>query len=190
VLDVGAGFETVLLRDRFGEDNVDVLGLWVPRFAPGGGGEHFPVDLNEVDEGLPRMGPYGLVVAAEVIEHLERGPRTVLSALAGLLEPGGRLVLQTPNVAALHKRLRLLAGRAPFDPMPEDRSGEGHVREYTARELVDAAAAAGLGHMETIYANYAGGGRARDALARAGRWMPRSLRLGLTLVFQREPGST
>jgi SAM-dependent methyltransferase len=133
------------------------------------------------------MGPYDLVVAAEVIEHLERGPATVMSALAGLLAPGGRLLLQTPNAAAAHKRLRLLAGRAPFEAMPEDRSGDGHVREYTVRELLEAGEAAGLRPSEVTYANYAGGGRGRVALARVGPLMPRSLRLGLTLVFQREP---
>jgi hypothetical protein len=101
VLDVGAGFETVLLRDHFGEENVDVLGL--------------------------------------------------------------------------------------FEAMPEDRSGDGHVREYTVRELLEAGEAAGLRPSEVTYANYAGGGRGRVALARVGPLMPRSLRLGLTLVFQREP---
>ena len=96
-------------------------------------------------------------------------------------------MLQTPNAAAAHKRLRLLAGRAPFEPMPEDRSGDGHVREYTARELAQAGAAAGLRTVAVAQANYAGGGRARDLLARAERLMPRSMRLGLTLTFQREP---
>jgi SAM-dependent methyltransferase len=187
VLDVGAGFQTVLLRDRLGAGNVDVLGLWVPRFAPPeGAGQHHVFDLNECDDPtkLPQIGPYDLAVLGEVIEHLYRGPATVLRAVASFVNPGGHLIVQTPNAAALHKRLRALAGRPPSDRMPEDRSGDRHVREYPARELQDAAQVAELDTVRIEAASYFGHGRAREL---ADRVLPPGLRLGLTATF-RVPG--
>ena len=179
VLDVGAGFQTVLFRERL--PAVDVLGLWVPRFAaPEGAGEHHVIDLNGSE--WPPLGPYDMVVAAEVIEHLLLGPATVMRRLADYLEPGGRLIVQTPNAAAVHKRLRLLAGRPPFGPMPEDRSGDRHVREYTTDELVAAGRQAGLEALSVERASYFGSGTLRRV---AGRLLPPGLRLGLTVTFRR-----
>jgi SAM-dependent methyltransferase len=185
VLDVGAGFQTTLLRDRLGAEAVDVLGLWVPRFAPpDGGGQHHVLDLNDCDrpEARPDIGGYDLALMAEVIEHLFRGPATVMGFVAGFLEPGGHLLVQTPNAAALHKRLRLAAGRPPSGAMPEDRSGDSHVREYTARELQAAGRAAGLEVVAVEAASYFGAGPLREL---ADRVLPPGARLGLTATFRR-----
>ena len=187
MLDVGAGFQTALLRDRLGPANVDVLGLWVPRFAPPeGAGEHHVFDLNDCDRqgALPGIGGYDLALMGEVIEHLFRGPATVLRSVAALVKPGGHLLVQTPNAAAFHKRLRALAGRPPSGAMPEDRSGDRHVREYTARELETAGREAGLEVVDVEAASYFGSGRARGL---ADRVLPPGLRLGLTATFRR-PG--
>ena len=175
---MGAGFQTVLFRDLLGAEAVEVLGLWVPRFAPpDGGGTHHVFDLNQ--DGWPDAGPYDVVVAAEVIEHLYLGPATFLRRLGAYLEPGGHLVLQTPNAVAAHKRLRVLRGRSPFGPMPEDRSGDTHVREYTREELVRAGREAGLEAVAVGAASYFG--RAPAALDRV---LPPGLRLGLTVTFR------
>jgi Methyltransferase domain len=180
---VGAGFQTVLFRDLLGPEAVDVLGLWVPRFAPPeGAGAHHVFDLNEADrpDSWPPIGGYDLAVAAEVLEHLFRGPATVLRRIAGCMEPGAHVIVQTPNAAALHKRLRVLLGRAPLGPMPEDRSGDAHVREYTRAELVAAGRDAGLELVEAEAASYFG-----RAPAVADRILPPGLRLGLTVTFRR-----
>ncbi|MEA2387811.1 MAG: hypothetical protein QOG41_584 [Thermoleophilaceae bacterium] len=179
LLDVGAGFQTVLFRDLLGPEAVDVLGLWVPRFAPpDGAGAHLVFDLNE--DGWPEAGPFDAVVAAEVIEHLFLGPATILRRLAAYLGPGGHLVVQTPNAAAVHKRIRLLCGRAPYGPMPEDRSGDAHVREYTLAELEQAGRDAGLEPVDAEAASYFG-----RVPALADRMLPPRLRLGLTVTFRR-----
>ncbi len=53
-------------------------------------------------------GPFDLVTAIEVIEHLER-PTDFLRQCAALLHARGRLVLTTPNVEGVGARLRFLA---------------------------------------------------------------------------------
>jgi len=55
-------------------------------------------------------GSFDLVVCGDVLEHL-RDPQRFLERIRPLIEPGGRLVLTTPNVANWAMRLGLLAGR-------------------------------------------------------------------------------
>ena len=42
---------------------------------------------------------------------------------------------ETPNAAAWNKRIALLRGVNPFEPIRESRRNPGHFREYTAAEL-------------------------------------------------------
>jgi glycosyltransferase involved in cell wall biosynthesis len=55
-------------------------------------------------------GPADLVLALDVLEHLDR-PEAVMDELRGLLRPGGRLVASTGNVAYLVVRLAHLFGQ-------------------------------------------------------------------------------
>ena len=181
VLNVGPMFETRLLRDAGA--TVDTLGFPHPLFPPGEGERHISCDLN--DRAEPGDGSYDLVVAGEVIEHLHTSPVTVLGNLSTWLRPGGALLIQTPNAVALHKRLRMLAGRNPLEPIRTDLSNPGHFHEYTLGELRDAAAGAGLTVAGARMENYFGGGPASRAYAALGRALPPSLRHGITIWLQR-----
>jgi 2-polyprenyl-3-methyl-5-hydroxy-6-metoxy-1,4-benzoquinol methylase len=61
------------------------------------------------------LAPAEVVVAGELVEHLDR-PGDFLEAVRGLLEPGGRLVLTTPNGLSLTNFLGALAGRELVNP--------------------------------------------------------------------------
>ena len=109
--------------------------------------EAYRVDLN--GEQLPfQDGTFGLVYMAEVIEHLA-APDRAFRELSRVLEPGGHLLLTTPNLACLPNRLLLLAG---LQPLYSEVSTEvvlgrghkilgqrgdpvGHLRLYTRRSL-------------------------------------------------------
>lgn len=181
VLNVGPMFETRLLRETGAA--VDTLGFPHPLFPPGEGERHIEVDLNE----LPADGDasYDTIVMAEVIEHLYTSPVSVLAALAAWMRPGGAIVLQTPNAVALHKRLRMFAGRNPIEPIRADRSNPGHFHEYTIPELRDAAHQAGLELGGVRTENYFGASLAARAYGVAGRVLPPSLRHGITLWLRR-----
>jgi SAM-dependent methyltransferase len=178
VLDVGPMFEAQILRDAGA--HVDTLGFAHPLFPPGDGERHLEVDLNAPGE--PGDGSYDLVIAAEVIEHLHTSPVIVLGYLASWLRPDGLLLLQTPNAVALHKRLRMLAGRNPIEPIRLDAANPGHFHEYTLGELRDAAAEAGLVVGGWRTENYFGTSRAYAAL---GRILPPGLRHGITIWLTR-----
>jgi SAM-dependent methyltransferase len=182
ILNVGPMFETALLRAAAGA-TVDTLGFANPVFPPRPGERHIESDLNEPDGKAD--GSYDLIVMAEVIEHLHTSPVTVLGHLAGWLRPGGALIVQTPNAVALHKRLRMLAGRNPLEPIRADASNPGHFHEYTLGELRQVAAGAGLAVGGVRAENYFGASPAARAYGALGRALPPSLRHGITIWLRR-----
>jgi SAM-dependent methyltransferase len=181
ILNVGPMFETRLLRESGA--TVDTLGFPHPLFPPRDHERHLAADLNETSE--PGDGSYDLVVMAEVIEHLHASPVTVLGNLATWLRPGGAMLIQTPNAVALHKRLRMLAGRNPLEPIRGDPGNPGHFHEYTLGELRDAAGRAGLTVAGWRTENYFGASRAARAYAALGRVLPPGLRHGITIWLRR-----
>jgi hypothetical protein len=68
------------------------------------------------------LEPAELVIAGEIIEHIER-PGELLDALHALVAPGGRLAVTTPNAASL---LNPLAAAARFELINPD-----HVAFYS-----------------------------------------------------------
>ena len=84
-------------------------------------------------------GNYDAVICAGVIEHIPHTPRQLLTRLTALMKPGGVLVLDTPNLAYLYRRLALLEGQTVFSPIAQqfytELPFEGHHREYTVAEV-------------------------------------------------------
>ena len=75
------------------------------------------------------IGEYDVVVMAEVIEHLYTAPSVVLPYLRTLVRPDGVLIIQTPNAAAVFRRLKLLMGSNPFTLINEDTTDPWDFRE-------------------------------------------------------------
>lgn len=88
--------------------------------------------------GLP-VASYDAILCLGVIEHIPHSPKAMLEALDRVLKPGGRLLLDTPNLAYLYKREALAAGRSIFPPIADqyltEPPFEGHHREYTTSEI-------------------------------------------------------
>jgi SAM-dependent methyltransferase len=181
ILVVGPSYESALLREALPDATVNTLGWFDHRFPLREGEQHTEFDLNEAE--YPDLEPHDLIVCCEVIEHLHVSPVPVLRFLADALAPDGRLVLQTPNATALPKRLRMLLGRNPYDPIREEPGNPGHFHEYTLGELRDALEAAGLDVTRLITANYFDHGSRKNRLYRAaGPVLPGTLREGITVV--------
>jgi 2-polyprenyl-3-methyl-5-hydroxy-6-metoxy-1,4-benzoquinol methylase len=70
----------------------------------------------DLDRGLPDGldGPYDVIVAADVLEHLRR-PDLMLEALRGRLAPGGVMAVSVPNFGHWYPRLRTVTGRFDYD---------------------------------------------------------------------------
>ena len=194
VLDIGSSVLTTMIARQFGTV-VDTLGFGPDQSSDTGHQWHF--DLNDAqyrDRWRRDMGDYDLIVMAEVIEHLYTAPSLVLSFLHSLLSASGKLIVQTPNAVALHKRVQMLAGRNPYTPIVEDNTNPMHFREYTKRELFDYLEGAGLHVQECVAGQYFDYRFAKDRqrfpqvagyVNLVYRFLPESLKPGFTIVSQK-----
>ena len=181
ILVVGPSYESVLLREAVPGATVDTLGWEDHRFPRVEGERHVQHDLNDSD--FPELEAHELVVCAEVIEHLHVSPLPMLRVLAENLVPGGRLLIQTPNATALPKRLRMLLGQNPYEPVRNEPGNPGHFHEYTVAELREAVETAGLEIERLVIANYFDHGSRKNRVYRAlGPVLPSTLREGITVV--------
>ncbi len=89
----------------------------------------------------PSMGPFDLILCADVLEHL-KDPWSTLEKLRNLLSADGHLILSIPNSGHWWMRLNLLIGRFPL----EDRGlfDRGHLRFFTWKTLRQMVEQAGL----------------------------------------------
>jgi SAM-dependent methyltransferase len=85
-------------------------------------------------------GSIDCVVSADTIEHV---PDVYAAAgeIFRVLKPGGRLVINTPNIAFIKKRALLLLGKFPSTSQPNEGLGSdvlfdgGHLHYFTFRSL-------------------------------------------------------
>jgi trans-aconitate methyltransferase len=184
ILVVGPSFESRLLRERLPGATINTLGWLDHRFPLREHEQHVQLDLNTED--YPELEPHDVVICGEVIEHLLVPAERVLGFLATGLAPGGHLILQTPNATALPKRLRMLLGRNPYEPIRSEPGNPGHFHEYTVSELRAAVAAAGFEVTRIVTANYFNHGSRKNRAYRAvERLLLPTLREGITVVARR-----
>src|SRR4051794_8680317 len=109
------------------------------------------VDLNGP---VPRPdGSYDLIVAVEIIEHLEN-PRFVVREWTRLLRPGGVIVMSTPNNESIRSFLSLLV-RGHFSAFTET-SYPAHITALLRKDLMRIFSENGL-TIESISYNCSGG---------------------------------
>ena len=159
VLDVARSTLSCLLLEKY--ESVTTIGFPLsatqqvgkPDFAG-----HIVFDLNDANtcNKIPCDRKFGLIVFAETIEHLHAAPENVLQLLKLLLAQDGIIICQTPNAAALHKRLQLLFGRNPYEMLRDDPFDPGHIREYTKQELIEIGGRVGLETVCHEYRDYFG----------------------------------
>ncbi len=95
----------------------------------------------KVEDLSPRYdNSFDVIIAGDIIEHVF-DTDSFLSAIHKLLKPSGSLLLSTPNIASLGRRLMLLAGINPFvefsTRLPNPVVNVGHIRYYTQKNMQD-----------------------------------------------------
>lgn len=88
------------------------------------------IDSNSIDQ----------IISADTIEHIPDVYKAT-QEMYRVLRPNGRLIINTPNIAFIKKRLRLLAGRFPSTSQPNEGISDdilfdgGHLHYFTFRSL-------------------------------------------------------
>jgi len=98
------------------------------------------LEATPIEAFEPRGDGYDAILMWDVIEHLWDGP-SMLELIARWLRPGGRLVLSTPDIAAI--TARLMGRKWPFMTPPE------HLSFFSARSVRLAGEKAGLRTLST-----------------------------------------
>jgi SAM-dependent methyltransferase len=148
VLDVGcgAGVTAQLIKEKF--PGARVVGLEMdPALADMAAERVDALVLDSAESAaalarLAELGPYDLIICADVLEHLQ-DPWRVLVELSGLLSPKGELITSIPNVRHLSTFISLgFMGRWPRrDRGIHDKT---HLRFFARRDVLELGASAGL----------------------------------------------
>lgn len=117
------------------------------------------LDSSEVFErGIDLKESFAAVVCLGVIEHIPHSPRALLNSFYSWLQPGGILVLDTPNHAYVYNREKLAQGLSVHAPIRDQFLApvpfEGHHREYTLDEVAWMVSEVGFEILETDMFNY------------------------------------
>lgn len=102
------------------------------------------VEIN-ADDLSPTLGTFDAVLMIALVEHL-LDPLRSLTAVREMLNPGGFVWIDTPNIAKWTRRLKLAAGKFPstasvgeglvtYAGAPVDLYDEGHLHYFTFRSL-------------------------------------------------------
>jgi 2-polyprenyl-3-methyl-5-hydroxy-6-metoxy-1,4-benzoquinol methylase len=139
VLEIGASILSNLIRRRFGctvhTIYHEIETEWPVRFESDGiiG---YPIEL--IRDTLPvDDGGYDCILFNEVMEHLPLKPDFLMRQIIAKLKPQGVLLFSVPNFATSEKRIAMLKGINPQDPMDATYVYYAHHREPVMRECVD-----------------------------------------------------
>jgi 2-polyprenyl-3-methyl-5-hydroxy-6-metoxy-1,4-benzoquinol methylase len=98
--------------------------------------------IQDLEQGLPPLdGPFDLILALDVLEHL-RWPEQTLADLVSKLSPTGTVIVSLPNVSHYTVISGLLRGR--FDYTPRGIMDRTHLRFFTKETMEELLHNAGL----------------------------------------------
>lgn len=104
LLDVGCGIGALLLEAR--ERDWDVTGLELNDRAAEYARSYFGLNVisGSLEEHATALGRFDAITLSQVLEHVEK-PHSAIAGLVKLLNPGGIVAIESPNMNGLYPRL-------------------------------------------------------------------------------------
>ena len=148
ILDFGYSINSHVLLEVIPNGNVSMADR--PGIITRTGRFHSLLTVDLADDGLDNHDwgvRFDIIVFSEVIEHIMVHPVRILKFLLKHLEPGGCVVLTTPNVLSRGKLDRIRQRRSPLPPYPLEYTQRDaphfHIREYSMSDMLEMVEAAG-----------------------------------------------
>lgn len=171
ILDIGCGIGLMICAIN----NLGGNAIGIDKFVFLNNNEYSPMNSNKlknlwkknnikiingdvVNDPLPFPNNYFDVVNMDAfIEHLPESPKRLFSEIYRVLKNDGYVLISTPNLVSLVKRLQLFSGRSPSwdikDYFEKSNKFLGHRREFTAKELKLMLELSGFRFIETKSSN-------------------------------------
>lgn len=106
------------------------------------------IDYDPFEPGASLPGRFDVVTVIAVLEHYPHSLRGFMKNILSMMEPGGKLYIEVPNIAWWPKRIALMRGVTPLAPLEmifkSDTPFIGHHHEFTMPELRRLAELCGL----------------------------------------------
>jgi 2-polyprenyl-3-methyl-5-hydroxy-6-metoxy-1,4-benzoquinol methylase len=135
VLDIGSHDGSISVLIRANGNEVKALDVSTEAIALAKG-KGLDAKAWDIERGLPyEDGSFDIVLMGEVIEHLF-DVNGVLDEVRRVLRKDGSLIVSTPNLASLGRRIFLLLGKNPFIESSMSGNAAGHVRYFVRDTLV------------------------------------------------------
>lgn len=136
VLDLGCGDGYIMEKIKTGKNTVigiDVVDYTI-NLARKKGFKVYNLSLNAENWNEKILEKFDTVFAGEIIEHIF-DTDIFLQNIYKILKPKGQLVLTTPNLASLGRRLLLLIGNNPLIETTSRSYDANHIRYFTFESL-------------------------------------------------------
>jgi len=133
VLDLGCGTGSFI--KFLNKKNKEIEGVEISeKVAKIGQNQGLKIKISDLHQTFPyNKNTFNTITAGEIIEHIY-DTDFFLKEIKRILKPNGFLILSTPNIATLGRRLMLLFG---INPLIETSltQGSGHIRYFTINSL-------------------------------------------------------
>lgn len=151
ILDVGCGRGTTLNLLHSQYPSADLLGVEINHEVSTTA--KWPVLVGSIDENRIRMrledsGPYDLILAMDILEHLT-DPWETLRYLSSILAKGGQIILSLPNISNAKVLLPLIFNDS-FSYVEAGILDKTHLRFFTKKTACDLVLSSGLEIMQII----------------------------------------
>lgn len=144
ILDIGCGSGQLLYQFRHRFKALVGLELSLHRLEQARtnlqGLPFLPIHGTAEDMSMIKTGSIDQIISSDTIEHIPDVFRAFME-MHRVLSPNGRVLINTPNIAFIKKRILLLLGRFPSTSQPNEGLGSdilfdgGHLHYFTFRSL-------------------------------------------------------
>ncbi len=136
ILDIGCGRGEIgqLIKEKGNQ----VFGLdIVPALVQVANREGIKAKVADIEEeAIPFQEKFDFVLAGEIIEHVFN-TQDFLKKISRSLKKNGQLIITTPNLASMGRRLLLLVGKNPLIETTAAPGQAGHIRYFVKKTLFE-----------------------------------------------------